>query len=79
MGTPDFSVAALQAVAAAHEVICAYAAPARGWARAEARPSPVQVAAEALGIEVRYPRSLKGGGASSVCGLGADVAVWLTG
>ncbi len=77
MGTPDFSVAALQAVAAAHEVICVYTQPPREAGRGQKpRPSPVQVAAEALGIEVRYPRSLKGDDAQAeFAALGADVAV----
>ena len=77
MGTPDFSVAALQAVAAVHEVICVYTQPPREAGRGQKpRPSPVQVAAEALGIEVRYPRSLKGDDAQAeFAALGADVAV----
>ena len=77
MGTPDFSVAALQAVAAVHEVICVYTQPPREAGRGQKpRPSPVQVAAEALGIEVRYPRSLKGDDAQAAfAALGADVAV----
>ena len=77
MGTPEFSVAALQAVAASHEVICVYSQPPREAGRGQKpRPSPVQVAAEALGIEVRYPRSLKGAEAQAeFAALGADVAV----
>ena len=76
-GTPDFSVAALQAVAAAHEVICVYTQPPREAGRGQKpRPSPVQVAAEALGIAVRYPRSLKGADEQAAFAeLGADVAV----
>ena len=77
MGTPEFSVSALQAVAAAHEVVCVYTQPPREAGRGQKpRPSPVQVAAEALGIEVRYPRSLKGDDAQAeFAALGADVAV----
>lgn len=77
MGTPDFSVAALQAVAAVHEVICVYTQPPREAGRGQKpRPSPVQVAAEALGIAVRYPRSLKGADEQAAFAeLGADVAV----
>ena len=77
MGTPEFSVFALQAVAAAHEVVCVYTQPPREAGRGQKpRPSPVQVAAEALGIEVRYPRSLKGAEAQAeFAALQADVAV----
>ncbi|MBA4490563.1 methionyl-tRNA formyltransferase [Paracoccus sp. S1E-3] len=77
MGTPEFSVAALKAVAAAHEVICVYTQPPREAGRGQKpRPSPVQAAAEALGIEVRCPRSLKGAEAQAeFAALGADVAV----
>lgn len=77
MGTPEFSVSALQAVAAAHEVVCVYTQPPREAGRGQKpRPSPVQVAAEALGIAVRYPRSLKGADEQAAFAeLGADVAV----
>ncbi len=77
MGTPDFSVAALQAVAAVHEVVCVYTQPPREAGRGQKpRPSPVQIAAEALGIEVRHPRSLKGAEVQAeFAALGADVAV----
>ncbi|MCW4582090.1 methionyl-tRNA formyltransferase [Gluconacetobacter entanii] len=61
MGTPDFAVPALQALhAAGHEIVVAYTQPPRPAGRGKAlRPSPVQVAAEALGIEVRTPLSLR--------------------
>ncbi|NHF73947.1 methionyl-tRNA formyltransferase [Paracoccus xiamenensis] len=77
MGTPEFSVFALKAVAAAHEVVCVYTQPPREAGRGQKpRPSAVQVAAEALGIEVRHPRSLKGAEEQAeFAALGADVAV----
>lgn len=61
LGTPDFSVAALEAlIAAGHEIACVYSQPPRPAGRGKAlRPSPVHQAAEARGIEVRTPASLK--------------------
>ncbi|HYJ82825.1 MAG TPA: methionyl-tRNA formyltransferase [Allosphingosinicella sp.] len=61
MGTPEFAVPTLDAlVAAGHEVAAVYCQPPRPAGRGKAlRPSPVQQRAEALGIEVRTPRSLK--------------------
>ncbi len=78
MGTPDFSVPVLQAlVDAGHDVVCAYAQPPRPAGRGKKdRPSPVQRCAEDLGIEVRYPVSLKGAGEQAAfAALEADVAV----
>ncbi len=61
MGTPDFAVETLMALSAAgHEILCAYSQPPRPAGRGMAeRASPVQVFAEAQGIEVRIPVSLK--------------------
>ena len=62
MGTPDFAVPTLDAlVAAAHQVVAAYTQPPRPGGRRgrELVPSPVQRRAEALGIPVRSPVSLK--------------------
>ncbi len=78
MGTPDFSVPALRALhAAGHEIVCAYTQPPRPAGRGHrARPSPVQVAAEALGIEVRHPSSLRGTEEqAALAALDADLAV----
>jgi len=77
MGTPDFSVPVLEALAAAHEVICVYSQPPRPAGRGKKdRPSPVQARAEALGIPVRHPVSLKGAAEhAEFAALGADVAV----
>ena len=49
MGTPEFSVPALEAlVDAGHEVVCAYTQPPRPAGRGKKmRPSPVQARAEA--------------------------------
>lgn len=77
MGTPEFSVPALRAIAARHQVVCVYSQPPRAAGRGQKpRPSPVQAAAEALGIAVRTPLRLKDTDAQAeFSALGADVAV----
>ena len=77
MGTPDFSVPALRAIAAAHEVVCVYTQPPREAGRGQKpRPGAVHLAAEDLGIPVRHPRSLKGEAEQAeFAALNADVAV----
>lgn len=78
MGTPDFSVPVLDAlVAAGHEVVAVYCQPPRPAGRGKKdRPSPVQKRAEALGLEVRHPVSLKGAAEQAAfAALEADVAV----
>lgn len=78
MGTPEFSVPVLEAlVEAGHEIACVYCQPPRPAGRGKKdRPSPVQARAEALGLEVRHPVSLKGAEAQAdFAALQADVAV----
>ncbi|MGB3316199.1 MAG: methionyl-tRNA formyltransferase [Albidovulum sp.] len=77
MGTPEFSVPVLEALHAAHEVLCVYCQPPRPAGRGKKdRPSPVQARAEALGLPVRHPVSLKGAEAQAeFAALQADVAV----
>ncbi len=78
MGTPEFSVAALDAlVAAGHEICAVYSQPPRPAGRGKAlRASAVQMRAEALGLEVRHPVSLKDAGAQAeFAALEADIAV----
>jgi len=78
MGTPEFAVPALQALAAAgHEIIACYTQPPRPAGRGkQLSPSPVQKAAEAMGVPVRYPVSLKDAGAQEAfAALDADLAV----
>jgi methionyl-tRNA formyltransferase len=78
MGTPDFAVPALRALhAAGHEIACAYTQPPRPAGRGKKlSPSPVQVAAEALGVPVRSPKSLRGEAEQAeFAALNADVAV----
>ena len=77
MGTPAFSVPILQALAAQHDVVAVYCQPPRPAGRGKAdRPSPVQVAATALGLPVRHPVSLRDPGVQAgFLALGADIAV----
>lgn len=78
MGTPEFSVLVLDAlVDAGHEVVAVYSQPPRPAGRGKKdRPSPVQARAEALGLPVRHPVSLKGEGAQAdFNALQADIAV----
>ncbi|EYD78024.1 Methionyl-tRNA formyltransferase [Rubellimicrobium mesophilum DSM 19309] len=78
MGTPEFSVAPLRAlIGAGHEVACVYCQPPRPAGRGQKeRPSPVQAEAEARGIPVRHPTSLRTPEAQAeFAGLGVEVAV----
>ena len=78
MGTPDFAAEALAAVhAAGHEIAAVYTQPPRPAGRGKApRPSPVQAAAETLGLPVRHPVSLKPAEEQDAfAALGAEVAV----
>ena len=82
MGTPDFSVPVLQAlidfgVDSGHNVVAAYSQPPRRAGRGKAvTPSPVQARAEALGIPVRTPQTLRDADAQAeFAALEADVAV----
>ncbi|MER9918874.1 MULTISPECIES: methionyl-tRNA formyltransferase [unclassified Mesorhizobium] len=77
MGTPEFSVPVLRAIAG-HEIAAVYTQPPRAAGRRglELTPSPVQREAERLGIEVRTPLSLKGEAEQAAFqALRADVAV----
>ena len=77
MGTPAFSVPALREIAAQHDIAAVYTQPPRPAGRGKAdRPSPVQVAAESLGISVRYPVSLRSEAVQhDFAALRSDVAV----
>ncbi len=61
MGSPDFAVAALSALAAAgHEIACVYAQPPKPAGRGQREtPCPVHQAAIELGLPVRTPKRLK--------------------
>jgi methionyl-tRNA formyltransferase len=79
MGTPDFSVPTLRAIAeAGHEIAAVYTQPPRAAGRRglELTPSPVQREAERLGLDVRTPTSLKSEAEQQAfAALQADVAV----
>jgi methionyl-tRNA formyltransferase len=61
MGTPAFAVPTLTALhEAGHDIAAVYTQPPRPAGRGkQLQPSPVHLAAEALGIEVRHPGSLR--------------------
>ncbi|MBO9623261.1 MAG: methionyl-tRNA formyltransferase [Sphingomonas sp.] len=78
MGTPEFAVPVLDAlVAAGHDVVATYSQPPRRAGRGKAfTPSPVHARAEALGIEVRTPLTLRDAEAQAAFAAPeADVAV----
>ena len=78
MGTPDFSVPVLEALAAAgHEIAAVYCQPPRPAGRGKKdRPTPVHARALELGLEVRHPASLKGADEQAAfAALEAEVAV----
>ena len=79
MGTPAFSVAALNALSAAgHEILCVYTQPPRPAGRGQhLQKSAVHLRAEELHIPVRTPASLKKDAAAreAFAALKADVAV----
>lgn len=77
MGTPEFSVPALRAIAAVHEVVAVYTQPPRAAGRGQKpRSTPVQVVAEELGLPVRSPLRLGGvEEQEAFAALEADVAV----
>jgi methionyl-tRNA formyltransferase len=79
MGTPHFAVHALNALhAAGHNIVCVYSQPPRPAGRGhKLQNSPVHDRAEALGIPVRHPLSLKKDAAARAdfAALKADVAV----
>jgi methionyl-tRNA formyltransferase len=78
MGTPNFAVPTLDALAAAgHEIVAVYTQPPRPAGRGKAlAPSPVQKRAEALGLAVRHPATLRDAGEqAALAALDLDVAV----
>lgn len=79
MGSPDFAVPALRAlVEAGHEVVAVYCQPPRPAGRGHNLQScPVQMAAEDLGLTVRFPAKLRGNAEALAAfqALDADAAV----
>ncbi len=60
MGSPDFAVPVLRALAAAHDVVAVYAQPPKPAGRGRLlHRCPVHVAADELGIAVRTPARLR--------------------
>ncbi|MDF1731154.1 MAG: methionyl-tRNA formyltransferase [Minwuia sp.] len=78
MGTPDFAVAPLRALhAAGHRIVAVYCQPPRAAGRGKKpRPSPVQQAAEELGLSVRTPLNFRDASdREAFAALEADMAV----
>jgi methionyl-tRNA formyltransferase len=78
MGSPDFAVPTLDAlVEAGHEVAAVYTQPPRPAGRGKGeRPTPVEIRAGELGIEVRSPKSLRSEAElEAFAELEADVAI----
>jgi len=78
MGSPDFAVPALDAlVGAGHEIAAVYCQPPRPAGRGKAdRQTAVHERAEALGLEVRTPRTLRDSDEqANFAALDADLAV----
>ncbi len=78
MGTPDFAVPTLDALAAAgHDIAAVYTQPPRRAGRGKAlQPTPVHRRAEEMGLEVRHPLTLRDADEQAAfAALGLDVAV----
>lgn len=78
MGTPDFAVPTLDALlGAGHELVAVYSQPPRPAGRGKAlRPSPVHARAEAAGIDVKTPATLRDETEQrAFAALGLDAAV----
>ena len=78
MGTPEFSVPVLHAIlAGGHDIAAVYTrAPKPAGRGLELTPSPVHVAAERLGLEVRHPKNFREAAeVAAFAALRADVAI----
>lgn len=77
MGTPEFSVPVLAALAAHHQVVTVYSQPPRPAGRGKKdRPTPVHMKALELDLPVRTPRNFRAEeDRAAFAALGADVAV----
>ena len=77
MGTPDFSVPVLQALATEHEIVAVYCQPPRPAGRGKKeRPTAVHQTANRLGLPVRHPLNFKDAETrAEFSALKADVAV----
>ena len=77
MGTPDFAVPVLEALAKEHNIVAVYTrAPKESGRGKKVNKTPVHLLAEAKGIEVRTPKSLRNEDEQlSLKALGADMAI----
>jgi len=78
MGTPEFAAESLRAIhAAGHDIVAVYSQPPSLRGRGQTlQPSPAHAAADALGLVVRTPKSMKAKEAiDAFCALDLDVAV----
>lgn len=77
MGTPDFAVPALERLLQQHEVVCVYTREPKAAGRGNhLSKTPIHLAAEAHGIEVRTPKTLRNPEEQArFAALEADVAV----
>jgi methionyl-tRNA formyltransferase len=78
MGTPDFAVPALDALReAGHDIAAVYTQPPRPAGRGKRpRPSPVALRAEALGLPVRSPETLRDpADQAAFAALGAEAGI----
>jgi methionyl-tRNA formyltransferase len=78
MGSPEFSVPALRALHAAHQIVCVYAQPPKPAHRGQREtPCSVHLAALELGLPVRSPARVRRDAAEhdAFAALAADVAV----
>ncbi len=77
MGTPDFAVPSLRALAEHHDVLAVYTRPDAASGRGKALlPSPVKRAAEELGVAVHQPRTLRDPDeVARLTGLAPDIIV----
>ena len=75
MGSPDIAVGVLKAlIDAGHEIACVYSQPPRPAGRGrKLTPTPVHAYAEAQGLEVRTPKSLKKAPEQEAFAVGEEV------
>ncbi len=76
MGTPDFAVPTLVALAEHHDVVAVYAQPPRRQGRGmKERPSPVRIKADTLGIDVATPLKFDDDAIAALAALKPDILV----
>ena len=77
MGTPEFAVPALDALSKQHEIVCVYTRAPKEAGRGKAlQKSPVHLWAEANGVEVRTPKTLRNAEAQAeFAALNADISI----